>query len=283
MARNRRVPLDSSPFICAERVHDDMTGDFQTVMNGMYELVRSKGRIGPDNTALMKGHLRISRDDLAAAEVLNRKHLYSAAVYHLQQSVEKATKAFCIGTGLVSASEAKSIGHNSLEGHLLYASKLTSFIPELSKIDPRFNVDPARIGEVEKQRLEIVRLDRSAVNILLANYDAVDKSMDFVLSQAADWSNSPTTRASKRQAESKRPHDGNDAGRTRAQRIKHGRNIPFLFLAAVLTFPHEEFTRYPDGKIKPWDYGKSMGIVACMPDLIRRMDKTLRALESMPK
>jgi len=275
--------LDSGPFICAERVHDDMTGDLQTVMNGMSEFVRSVSRSGPDDVALMKGHLRISRDDLAAAKVLYKKHLYSSAVYHLQQSVEKATKAFCIGTGLVSASEAKSIGHNPLEGHFLYASRLSSFIPELGKIDPRCNVDLAKIGEVEEKGLEIARLDRNAINSLLASYDAVDKSMDYMLSQVANWVNSQTTRASKGQAASKRPYSGDDVGRTIAQRIQLSRNIPFLFLASALTFPHEEFTRYPDGKIKPWDYGKSMGIIACMPELIRRMDKTLRALESMPK
>jgi len=270
-------------FISAKRIQKGMTGDFQTVITGMYDFLRSMSRSGPDDIALMKGHLRVSRDDLTASKVLHKKRLYSASVYHLQQAVEKATKAFCIGTGLVSAAEAKRIGHDSLQGHFLYADKLSRFLPELGKIESRFNVDIAKIGEVEAKGLEIARLDKNAIDGLLANFDAVDKSMDKLLSQLSSWAHSQISSAAKGEAASKRSGGSEDVSRAIEQRLQLSRSIPFLFLASALTFPHEEFTRYPDREIKPWDYGKSMGIVACTPELIRRMDKTLRALESMPE
>jgi len=257
-----------------------MTGGFDDILTRLEEFVRSMSRVGPDDIAIMKGHIRASRDDLNVSKILYNRHNYSASVYHLQQSVEKATKAFCIATGLITASEAKRIGHESLHGHFLYADKLSSFIPQLGRIDPRLNADISKIGEVESKRLEMARLDRNGIEGLLASLDAVDKSMEDFLSQLGLWAQSRVMRGAKEKSTSMRP-SSKDTTRSIARRIELSRSIPFLFVASAITFPHEEFTRYPDREIKPWDYGKSMGIVACTPELIRRMDKTLRALESM--
>ena len=41
-----------------------------------------------------------------------------------------------------------------------------------------------------------------------------------------------------------------------------------LYILAGFTFPHWKFTRYPDDKLKPFDYTMDIGIVKTTPEII---------------
>jgi hypothetical protein len=49
--------------------------------------------------------------------------------------------------------------------------------------------------------------------------------------------------------------------------------IALLYAISMVTFPHEKFSRYPDGKIKPMDYTQDLGIVKATPELIEYLEK----------
>ena len=53
----------------------------------------------------------IAMSDLMASELLYRKKHFRQAVYLLQQSVEKLTKADCLWRGAISIDQLKKIGH----------------------------------------------------------------------------------------------------------------------------------------------------------------------------
>jgi len=49
-------------------------------------------------------------------------------------------------------------------------------------------------------------------------------------------------------------------------------------MLASLSFPHEEFTRYPDGEITPPEYTPSSGIVRGIPKMRRYLAPVLKEL-----
>jgi len=70
--------------------------------------------------------LEISEDDLKSAEVLYKEKLYPQAVFFLQQSVEKASKAWGVISEAIPKSDKKirkKVGHDSAKVILLKASK----------------------------------------------------------------------------------------------------------------------------------------------------------------
>lgn len=46
-----------------------------------------------------------------------------------------------------------------------------------------------------------------------------------------------------------------------------------LYIFAGFTFPHEQFTRYPDSKLKPFDYTMDLGIVQATPEIISHLKR----------
>lgn len=261
-----------------------MPGDLQAILSEMHEFMRNLSNVGAEETTLANEFLKTSRDDLRASEIMYEKGLYALAVYHLQQAVEKATKTYCLAFGMATAAETKRIGHDSLKGHLIYAKKLSRFIPEFGQIDPRCNVDLARADELERRRLEIARFDGATIDEILSAFDVVDRSFDVQVPQLVNWMRLMVAGMIKEEPRSEESKsNANNVSRRIEEAIPLIRTVPFLFVASVLTFPHEEFTRYPDKEIKPWDYGMSMGIVARMPTLIVRVEKSLQSMETLLK
>jgi len=200
--------------------------------------------------------------------------MFALSTYHLQQCVEKATKAYLIGMGMGTVEEVIGIGHDSLQGHLLYAKKL---LPMLADIDPKLNLILSQVEELDAKRLEIARWSSAKVEGELRTFGEVDRVLQAMIPQMMKlaWNvigpQLPNMQDSPRLTQ-----------RSLDKQMK--RAVPllqapqFLFIASLLTFPHESFTRYPDGAIKPGEYTKSMGVVAHTPELIRRMERALRAM-----
>ena len=90
--------------------------------------------------------LECADDDLASARLLYENKHYSNSLYHLQQSVEKATKAFGIGLKLVqSVSDIQSgIGHKSLN---LVEKGTTKYYSNSEKLPKEFQILNKEIGE----------------------------------------------------------------------------------------------------------------------------------------
>lgn len=81
---------------------------------------------------LAEEYLKISSDDLVVSEILFRESKYSYSIYFLQQSVEKASKAFGLYSESISTDELKTkISHNSKK---VFTRGIDSLQKEFNKI-----------------------------------------------------------------------------------------------------------------------------------------------------
>jgi len=52
-----------------------------------------------------------------------------------------------------------------------------------------------------------------------------------------------------------------------------------LYVLSLVTYPHWEFTRYPDKEIKPSDYSSDLGIVQCVDIILAQVENAIQALD----
>jgi HEPN domain-containing protein len=256
-------------------IPDDLLGVFEDMLQHIF----TTREVSPEGMALAKGYLNASQQDLRASKVMYKQRMYAQSTYHLQQCAEKATKAYLLGIGMGTVDEVRRIGHDSLKGHLLYARKLSKFFPELRRIDPMLNIDLSEIEKLEAKRIEIARWSRAKVKGELRVFEKVDKTLSSMIPQMVGL----TIEVIAPQLEEGQQLKLEAIGEDRIVKVAMPllRAPQFLFIASLLTFPHEAYTRYPDSAIKPEDYTKSMGIVSNTPELIRGMEKALLAMRKL--
>lgn len=217
---------------------------------GMFQVVQ-RTQLHDDGPSRELGlsFLTEAQRDLKVCEVLHKKRLYPPAVYHLQQAVEKATKGYLLGLGFYEASEMKELfGHLTPQlfiKTLFDRTGVTSWAETLTDETIKGKIGRAKetISEEEK-RIAIARASREEIDRILANVE-----------QYYDMSSMLTTHLTSEIRELVAPEFP----------------IPFLWQTmrplvcllslAVITFPHEAYTRYPDGKMTPSDYNRNLGIV----------------------
>lgn len=226
------------------------------------------------------GYIRTSKNDLEAAGVLFKEGNFPLSVYHLQQSVEKATKAFCLHTGILSIKEVMSIRHDPMRGYRMITIKLKKILEATAPSNANKKDIIGDFNRIRKDILKVARYDEVAIDRMISRFDIEDKKSDFLFIQMSNWMRSFIEKEIK---DGHATIESREKGERRIKRIEATlsqiRNVPFLFVASALTFPHWEFTRYPDREIKPWDYDMRMGIVSRTPELIRRMRKVIEGLE----
>lgn len=245
-------------------------------------------QMDPEKEERIKGFLRTSRDDLAASKLLYEHDLYALAVYHLQQAVEKATKAYCLFSGRITVEEIKGIRHDSLRGHQIFANKLSRYVKMLAQANPALDANMSKLDELrgKSKRREIALLDGGAIDKLISAYDLQVEHANLPKALANEKIETIFSHVLKEypefqqltEEETKKAR--NMLGEMIPHLISSSQSMPFLFVASVLTSPHWMWTRYPDGEIKPWEYRKSMGLVSRMPQLIDRVDKMLESMEA---
>lgn len=244
-------------------------------------------KMDPEKEALIKGFLRISRDDLEASRLLHERELFALAVYHLQQAVEKATKAQILLSGRITVEEIRGIRHDSLRGQQIFANKLSRYVKMLAQATPGLNADLSKLDELrgKSKRREVALFDGITIDTLIAAYDSQVEHANLPTGLASHKMETIFTQVLRDYPEFKLTEDEIKEARSKLNEmlprlVSSGQSLPFLFVASVLTSPHWMWTRYPDGDIKPWEYQKSMGIVSRMPQLIDRVDKVLESMEA---
>ncbi|MDD4984212.1 MAG: HEPN domain-containing protein [Dehalococcoidales bacterium] len=201
--------------------------------------------------------------DVKSCRTLHSKKIYSHSVYHLQQAVEKSMKGYCLGLGILSIQEIRS--HDTpyvlLKG--LFEKTGMKSILESSDKDTKDRFDKAWDAiENPEKRLEIARLPFQQIMDNLRdidNYQSISKRIGILLSQLAVQV--------KGKSEPLPPE------------ISTLSIMASLYILGTASFPHEEFTRYPDRQMTPVDYVCDLGIVKAvtkMTDYLTRSIKELR-------
>jgi len=239
------------------------------------------------NLKIAEGLTQTAKNDLKAIMPLYEQENYSLSTYHLQQTVEKITKAYGLAFNLLKRNELggkKGVGHNSplmfvkgIEKH-----EFMKYILALKHFQPGMRTDIDKLTEIVKEKkLEIARTNENSAIVYLQLIDNLYKKFD-----TEEMKNMMEVLAGVMASFTfEEGADIEKAEKFFKKNFKIDYIISFiaLYLLSCLTFPHEAFTRYPDGDLKPEEYKKGMGIVDSTPKLIPYIEKTIKDMEDFLK
>lgn len=198
--------------------------------------------------------LRLASQDLKASRLLFENDLSNLAVYHLQQSVEKTAKALYKILGILDDNAIRRTGHDTPElflrmSELQWVEQFAQFAKEVTKTDFVTDTSQAQaVVDEQPKRLEMAKLNPERINVWLGLIPKLEEALSpfFVV-----------------------------AGKDLVMATLR------LFILSALTFPHEQFSRYPDYPLKPSEYTPDLGIVAKMESLWVESETAISEVERL--
>lgn len=232
---------------------------------GMFQFI-SKVRLTQETAAQKLGFdfLVEAERDIASCRVLYARKLYPHSVYHFQQAVEKATKGYMLGFNFLSIQELKT--HDTPElflDALFEKTGIESWAKHL--------IDKSLETKLGKAREAISRPDKRQ-EIARTPYDTI--TADLSLIPAFTKKGKPIIESLFKQLSS-------IVGVEPPPILQAMTALVVLFILAVVSFPHVEYTRYPDKEIVPSDYEASFGIVRTIPRMIKCLEPEIRRLKAL--
>jgi hypothetical protein len=239
-----------------------------------------------------KSFLGAAEEDFKSAKILYESEIYSAAIYHLQQAVEKFVKAYMLMVfGLTKKEIRDYVGHDSpkaflklldkfkkvLNPALLLTGKAHSFndqVPKISdqdihKIENLIKTNRGHIAKMSSKEIEHLITLAYELNEILDNPKNQEMIKDSIISAF--------------EALIKNPNKIGASVKDRKEIIKMIENtditfkdhskIPVLYLLSIITYPHVTFARYPNKILSPDKYDKTLGIVQCFDKIADLLDK----------
>jgi len=203
------------------------------------DIVELQRKLGKAPT---KGRLRaaqelldVARQDLQASKLTYDGGVFMAAASHVQQAVEKTAKAYYKILGVLDDKTIRNTSHNSPElflrmVELPWAQKFGELAGQFTASDVVTDTSDAQsVVDTQAKRAEMARLDGKQIN----NYLSLIPKLEEKLLPLFSVMNKDLVMAMLR-----------------------------LYLLSGLTFPHEQYPRYPDsGVVKPKEYTTELGII----------------------
>lgn len=215
---------------------------------------------------LAMAFLETAETDRKDCEILYRKKSYSNAAFHLQQAVEKATKAYWLGSGVLNEKEVR--GHRTPEIFLRAIFEKTGLKMLAQQLPDKSTHEYIQKAfeaiENEEKRLELAKIPfnniRKSISYMESNRklnEEMLRDLEYQLSSIPGYQ-LPSI--------------------SLLLTIQNMSSLVTLYILAVYTFPHEAYSRYPDGPFKPSDYTKDLGIVRATPDTLKYLKRAIREL-----
>lgn len=240
-----------------------------------------------ENMALSCDFLDLSKDDLLACKILYEKSIFHLATYHLQQSVEKLTKSYALILGYITPEELRRNGHITPQ---VFVKLLQEKISQqfLKLFENIHELDENRLNELKnlfsKRHLleEIASMDKEKIIVWLETGKQIKQKLKNIEGEIKSQIKKIDNKILKFRKISK-----NDRNKIHEMFISWDvvsiinlvSNFIMMYILSVITFPHFSFTRYPDGKIKPTDYKRGLGVIDCLDDLIKETECCIRFFE----
>lgn len=179
--------------------------------------------------------LDVAKKDLQSSKLNYDGGIFIFAASHLQQAVEKTAKAYYKILGILDDKTIRNTSHNSPElflrmVELPWAQKFGALAGAFTGSDVVTDTSDAQsVVDTQKKRAEIARLDAKQINSYLSLIPKLEEKLIPLFSVM----NKDLVMAMLR-----------------------------LYLLSGLTFPHEQYPRYPDsGVVKPKEYTAELGII----------------------
>jgi len=237
--------------------------------------------------------LKIAKDDLDACEIMYDKKKYAKSINFLQQSVEKASKAYAIYFGNFSKKEIKNINHNSPDAFVRLSEKMSGYVDIIHSIYPDMNTDMTDLKNIlkdDKKYLEMAKADYKAFQVIFNMYDNIIQAFSEKMEDVYSLVQGVSLQNTLKEGLQRVSDDISDYvdGKNNKKIIEHYCDIEgikeslkdaidfsMLFIIAGFTFPHARYTRYPDNELKPFDYTMDLGIVKATPELITHLKRII--------
>jgi len=239
-----------------------------------------------ENIQYARSFIRSAEMDSKASAILFKEGIFALSVFHIQQSVEKLCKAYLLTYGVVDMEYLKKeIGHNSPLIFTKMVEIMFDFIPIIKQASPEMNTDIAGISNLVidvnkslRNKNELPQIVKPTYNNIIDAFEKFDTFLTITFSDGIpalklvmnlllrpsridDWDKS----------------DPEIDGLVNSSIEKVSNNFSLIILA-ILTFPHEQCTRYPDMKPCPDDYTSDFGIVRSIPIILERIGKVQTSL-----
>ena len=200
--------------------------------------------------------IKCAEYDLNATKTLNSKKNknYSIILYHIQQCVEKLTKAELVLRKSIRINELIEINHKTPDAfmkalfHALQDKEIGSFI---SQYVPDQKIKEAK--RLIKNPTNIINSSKQEIERILNYYDYVKKSnLPKDLYENAKSKISPD----------------------KLKKFSQKRADVFmnLFFLSWITFPYAVLTRYPNKNLNPWEINDKIPLVKFIPQIINKLE-----------
>ncbi len=218
-------------------------------------------------------YLNAGEADYTATKLLFQHKEFALSVYHIQQAIEKAMKAFCLSIGDVTIEELSTTHRTPLPLLKMIeekpGSEMISILDSLGNQDYRATIKQVkRLVNSDQQRLAKLPLNSSvralSIEALVRVADAVFTTHPLLEQKE----NEVKTVFAEYLPEYRESIVGYSL-------VKSGQAAGQCYIFGVLTFPHESYTRYPGGFLEPQDYTQEIGIVQAIPIIVERIPRIL--------
>ncbi|MHB1664805.1 MAG: HEPN domain-containing protein [bacterium] len=220
--------------------------------------------------------LEYAKDDLISYHILFKKGQYANAIFHLQQSAEKALKSLSYA---VLEYNAKDASHNPVNIIKELSNKYT-FISKMPKL--------SEFVQLENKLLKDMKSMQKKLKTAIKNIKPEQKIPLEIVKMFSDFSflNDDIYNNTKNFISIITTFSYLEFLKTKAHDIyaKNGLNFMILFFFAALLLPHETQTRYPKeftDKLVPYDYTDNNYIVKMSKDISKRIKEEINWIDKM--
>ncbi len=245
-------PLEKIKTIIKQAFPDDKT--LENNIDGIMEFIKAKKiawKADEKSRKLSIDFLDEANRDIKSCRILYSKKIYSHAVYHFQQAVEKAMKGYCLGLGILSIEEIKfhDTPYVLLKG--IFEKTGIKGMLQSSNVESKSLLDKAWEAKDNREKLlEIARMPFEQIIYELNNIDNDRQKIELIRGSLIRLA----------------VHI-NINSETLPLEFTTLPAMASLYRLGSMSFPHEAFTRYPDGDMTPRDYTADLGVVKAIPKL----------------
>jgi len=222
---------------------------------------RGQRKPGPQTAS---HYLRCARIDLRASRSLSGAGIYAPAVFHLQQSVEKATKSLIVWLDVLCPARLQELVGHDTPTAFLELVKAAEIAPFVDTIGGFFGMDfegsAMEIEETVNERApRMARLGYETIVAGITLFEEVETEMLLGLS-ITDGA----------------PQDESADAELAGYALEFGMVAVRLVVLGLVTYAHASRTRYPDSDLRPWRYSTRLGVVKALPVLYPMLASCLR-------
>jgi len=199
-------------------------------------------------------NLDLARQDLMSSKLNYDAKIFNLACYHVQQSVEKTAKAYYKLLGVLDDEAIRRTSHDTPElflrmVELPWAQSFGELAKNVSGTQTATDTSKAQsVIDTEVERAKIARLPSAAINRMLDLIPQIER----VTAPFFPLTNKDLVMALLR-----------------------------LYLLAAVTFPHERYSRYADGIVKPREYTPKLGIVVSMKNVWNETETAISEVQQL--